>query len=307
MTRYLVRRALSSLTVLFGISVVTFAMIYFLPVDPARMYAGPHASVETVARIRHQMGLDLPLWDQYGRYVARALQGDFGYSYDLQMPVTEAVLSRFPYTLELIFAAIFVELVLGLPLGVAAAVWKNSWIDGLATVLALLGVSSPPFWLGLLFLYFFAFQLGLFPLGGVGGLSHLVLPALTAGLGGVGWYARMTRSSLVEALGADFVRTARAKGLSEWTVVLKHAVKNALNPIVTMAGQDIPWFVGGVVVVEMVYAWPGVGRLAVEAILADDVPLIMGTVTLTALLVVASSIVIDIAQAWIDPRIRLEA
>ncbi|MBX5477010.1 MAG: ABC transporter permease [Clostridia bacterium] len=307
MATYLVRRLLMALTVIAGISVITFAMIYFLPTDPARMYAGPNASVEAVARIRHQMGLDQPLWVQYGRYVERVLQGDLGYSYKLQMPVTQAILSRLPYTLELIFAAILVELALGVPLGVLAALRKNTWVDGLSTLAALIGVSSPPFWLGLLFLYVFAFKLGWFPLGGAGGLSHLILPALTAGLGGVGWYARMARSSTLNVLDADYVRTARAKGLPGWIVVARHVVRNALNPIVTMAGQDIPWFVGGVVVVEMVFGWPGIGRMAVDAILMDDVPLILGTVTFTAVLVVLSSILVDIVQALLDPRIRLNA
>lgn len=306
MARFLLRRILLAVPVVLGISVITFTLLYFLPADPARMYAGPNASVETVARIRHQMGLDQPAWVQYGRFLTRALQGDLGYSYRLQMPVAKAIASRFPYTLELTFAGIFVELLIGLTSGIAAAVRRNTWVDSMSMLVALLGVAAPPFWLGLMFLYVFAYKLSLFPLGGAGGLSHLVLPALTAGLGGAAWYARMARSSTLDILHADYVRTARAKGLPAWIVLFKHVVRNALNPIVTMAGMDIPWFVSGVVLVEIVFGWPGVGRLAVDAVQTDDIPLVMGTVIFTAVLVVISSILIDVAQALLDPQVRTD-
>lgn len=304
MGKYLLRRLLLSLPVLFGISLITFVLIYYLPADPARMYAGPNASVETVARIREQLGLNDPLWLQYLRYVGRALHGDLGFSYDLQMPVLQAILARFPYTLQLIFGGILVELLIGLPVGIVSAMRQYSWLDRAGTVVALLGVSAPPFWLGLLLLYGFAFKLPIFPLGGTGSLRHLILPALTAGLGGAAWYARMARSSTLDVLAADYVRTAQAKGLTGSAVLFRHILPNALNPIVTMAGMDIPWFVGGVVLVEQVFAWPGIGRMAVEAIIEVDIPLIMGTVIFTAVLVVISSILIDIAQGILDPRIR---
>lgn len=305
MIAYLLRRLLFTVPVLIGISLITFVLIYFLPADPARMYAGPNASVEAVNRIRTQLGLDQPFYVQYGRYLERAVQGDLGYSYQLQMPVTQAILSRFPYTLQLTLAGIFVELLIGVPAGLLAASRRSTWLDGTSMVASLIGVSSPPFWLGLLMLYFFAFRLGLFPLGGAGSWQHLILPAVTAGLGGAGWYARMTRSSALEVLSADYVRTARAKGLASGQVLRRHVLRNAINPIVTMVGMDIPWFVGGVVLIETVFAWPGIGRMMVDAILTDDVPLILGTVTFTAVLVVVSSIIIDIAQAMLDPRIRL--
>ncbi|MDI3340431.1 MAG: ABC transporter permease [Sphaerobacter sp.] len=305
MVAYLLRRMLFAVPVLFGISLITFVLIYFLPADPARMYAGPNASVEAVNRIRTQLGLDQPFYVQYGRFVERAVQGDLGYSYQLQMPVIDAILARFPFTLQLTLAGIFVELLIGVPAGLLAAVRRSTWLDGTSMVAAMIGVSSPPFWLGLLMLYFFAFRLGLFPLGGAGTWKHLVLPAVTAGLGGAGWYARMTRSSVLEVLSADYVRTARAKGLAGSTVLRRHVLRNAINPIVTMVGMDIPWFVGGVVLIETVFAWPGLGRMMVDAILTDDVPLILGTVTFTAVLVVVSSIIIDLAHALLDPRIRL--
>ena len=298
------RRIFQAIPVLFGISVITFLLIYYLPADPARMYAGPSASVETVTRIRHQLGLDLPIGEQYVRYLQRVLSGDLGFSYRKQISVTTLLLSRIPYTLALIFGGIFVELVIGLPVGVASAVARGQWMDRVGMFIALIGVSAPPFWLGLLLLYWLGYLIPIFPLGGAGSLAHLVLPSLTAGLGGAAWYARMMRSSTLDILSTDYVRTARAKGLRNIFVIFRHVLPNALNPIITMAGLDIPWFIGGVVLVERVFDWPGVGRLAVEAIETVDVPLILGTVIFTAGVVVISGIVIDLAQALADPRIR---
>ncbi len=304
MITLLVRRLLQAIPVLFGISIITFVLIYYLPADPARMYAGPSATVETVARIRHELGLDLPLWEQYGHYMQRVLRGDLGFSYRKQLPVTDLLLSRIPYTLALILGGVFVELLIGLPIGLASAVARGQWADRLGMFIALVGVSAPPFWLGLLLLYWLGYLIPIFPLGGTGTLAHLVLPSLTAGLGGAAWYARMMRSSTLDILSADYVRTARAKGLRNIFVILRHVLPNALNPIITMAGLDIPWFIGGVVLVERVFDWPGVGRLAVEAVETVDVPLILGTVIFTAGMVVISGILIDLAQGLVDPRIR---
>ena len=300
----LTRRLVQVIPVLFGISIITFLLIYYLPADPARMYAGPSASVETVARIRHQLGLDLPFWEQYIHYMQRILSGDLGFSYRKQAPVTALLLSRIPYTMALTLGGILVELLIGLPVGLASAVARGQWVDRLGMFIALIGVSAPPFWLGLLLLYWLGYRIPIFPLGGAGSLVHLVLPALTAGLGGAAWYARMMRSSTLDILSTDYVRTARAKGLSNIFVILRHVLPNALNPIITMAGLDIPWFIGGVVLVERVFDWPGVGRLAVEAIETVDVPLILGTVIFTAGMVVISGILIDLTQAFADPRIR---
>lgn len=298
------RRILQAIPVLLGISVITFLLIYYLPADPARMYAGPSATVETVDRIRHELGLDLPLWEQYTRYMQRVLSGDLGFSYRKQLPVTTLLLSRIPYTLALIAGGIFVELLIGLPVGLGSAVARGQWLDRAGMFIALIGVSAPPFWLGLLLLYWLGYLIPIFPLGGTGTLAHLVLPSLTAGLGGAAWYARMMRSSTLDILSTDYVRTARAKGLPNIFVILRHVLPNALNPIITMAGLDIPWFIGGVVLVERVFDWPGVGRLAVEAIETVDVPLILGTVIFTAGMVVISGILIDLAQGLVDPRIR---
>jgi peptide/nickel transport system permease protein len=218
--------------------------------------------------------------------------------------VTELILSRVPYTLALTVGGILVELVIGLSVGIASALGRGRWPDRVGMFIALLGVSAPPFWLGLLLLYWLGFLWPIFPLGGTGTLAHLVLPAFTAGLGGAAWYARMMRSSMLDVLSNDYVRTARAKGLNNVWVTGRHVLPNALNPIITMAGMDIPWFIGGVVLVERVFNWPGVGRMAVEAIETVDVPLILGTVIFTACMVVLSGILIDVVQSLVDPRIR---
>jgi len=301
---FVCRLLIQAIPVLLGISVITFVLIYYLPADPARMYAGPSATVETVARIRHELGLDQPLWVQYTRYMERVLHGDLGFSYRKQTAVTELILSRIPYTLALTLGGVLVELIIGLPIGIASAVARGQWTDRLGMFIALLGVSAPPFWLGLLLLYWFGFLIPIFPLGGTGSLAHLVLPAITAGFGGAAWYARMMRSSMLDILSADYVRAARAKGLSDSLVIVRHVLPNALNPIITMAGMDIPWFIGGIVLVERVFNWPGLGRLAVEAIETVDIPLILGTVIFTSLVVVFGGILIDIAQGLVDPRIR---
>ncbi len=304
MLTLLIRRLLQAIPVLFGISIITFFLIYYLPADPARAYAGPSATVATVASIRHELGLDLPFWEQYARYMQRLLSGDLGFSYRKQIPVTDLLLSRIPYTLALIAGGIFVELLIGLPVGLVSAVARGQWQDRVGMFIALVGVSAPPFWLGLLLLYWLGYLIPIFPLGGTGTLAHLVLPSVTAGLGGAAWYARMMRSSTLDILSTDYVRTARAKGLPNIFVILRHVLPNALNPIITMAGLDIPWFIGGVVLVERVFDWPGVGRLAVEAIETVDVPLILGTVIFTALVVVLCGILIDLVQGYADPRIR---
>ncbi len=303
---YLARRLLMMLPVIFGISLITFLLAYLLPADPARMFAGPNASVETVNSIRHQLGLDQPFYEQYLSYVWRAAHGDFGYSYHFKMPVWDAILSRVPYTLQLTFAGILVELLVGIPVGTLSALKQYSWVDRLGTLFALLAVSAPPFWLGLLSLYLLGFRLPIFPLGGAGSLHHLILPALCAGAGGAAWYARMMRSTTLDVMHADYVRTARAKGLRERIVVYRHILRNAIMPIVTMAGMDIPWFLSGVVLIEMVFGWPGVGKLAVDAIHNVDIPLISGTVVFAAIVVVIANVITDLTYAVIDPRIRYQ-
>jgi peptide/nickel transport system permease protein len=201
-------------------------------------------------------------------------------------------------------AGIFFELLLGLPLGLISALRRGTWMDRGAMLFSFFAVAAPPFWLGLVMLYFVAFKAGLFPIGGAGTPAHLVLPALAAGMGGAAWYARVMRSSTLDVIHADYVRTARAKGLGEQGVIWRHMVRNSIMPIITLIGLDIPWFLSGVVLIEAVFAWPGLGKLAVDAVRNVDVPLILGTVLFTALVVVISNIVTDMVYAFVDPRIR---
>ena len=300
---YIARRLVLAVGVVFGVSIVTFILAYLVPADPARVYAGSNATAQTVAHIRTQLGLDRPLPVQYLDYVSRALRGDFGTSYKLQTPVLSAIMSRFPYTAALAVAGILVELLIGIPVGIVAAVRPRSWLDRGAMGLTLIGVSAPQFWLGLILLYVFGYVWPIFPLGLAQGPSSIVLPAVAVGLSGGVWYARLLRSSLLETLSTDYVRTGRAKGLRGYAVVLRHALPNAITPIVTQLGLDMAYFLGGIVVVESVFGWPGVGQLAYQAIQTDDIPLIMGTVLFSAVLIVLVNIVTDVLYAYLNPRV----
>lgn len=306
MARYLVLRLGQALLVLFGITLVAFVITFLVPADPARMIAGQSATAETVQRIRHELGLDLPLPAQFGRYLRHVLRGDLGRSYAQKVDVAALLRSRFPATVELMVAGIVFELLIGLPAGILAAVRRDSWLDRTVMVGAFLGVSAPQFAVGLLLLYLVAFKLQVLPLGGYGGLSHVLLPALTLGIAGGGWYARVMRSAMVEVLTQDYVRTARAKGLPGVQVVSKHALKNAILPVVTMVGLDFGTFMGGVVVVESVFGWPGIGQLAWQAIQIVDIPVIMGVVIFSALAIVTGNLLADLVYPLLDPKIRYQ-
>jgi peptide/nickel transport system permease protein len=300
---YIVRRLLMAVLVVFGVSLITFVLAYLVPADPARVYAGANASVQTVAHIRQQLGLNRPLPVQYLDYVNRALHGDLGTSYKLQTPVLTAILARFPYSAALTVAGIAIELLIGIPVGILAALKPRSIWDHSAMGLAMMGVSAPQFWLGLVLLYFFGYVWPIFPLGLAQGPTSIVLPAIAVGLGGGVWYARILRSSMLEVLGAEYVRTARSKGLRRSVVVVKHALPNAIGPVVTQVGLDMAYFLGGIVVIESVFGWPGVGQLAYQAIQNDDIPLIMGTVLFASVIIVLVNIVTDVIYAYINPRI----
>ena len=297
-------RVVQSLFVLLIASMLTFTLIFLLPADPARLVAGPSASVQTVSSIRRELGLDQPFAAQYAKYLGHLLQGDLGRSYKQQSSVRELLASRIWPTTQLMLGAIALELLLGLPLGIWAALRRGKWPDRLVMGFAFLGASAPQFWLGLSLVYLLAYGLNLFPLGGYGGLSHLFLPALTLGLGGAGWYARVIRSSLLDVLARDYVRTARAKGLSASRVVVRHALRNAAPPIISMIGLDIGIFMGGVVVVESVFGWPGLGRLVWDAIRVVDIPVIVGVVIFSAVIITLANLLADLVQLVIDPRIR---
>jgi peptide/nickel transport system permease protein len=305
MLRYLARRLAASALILLGVTAVTFCLTFLIPADPVRMIAGRSASAETVASIRHQLGLDRPLPVQYVSYLGRLAQGDLGRSYVQKAEVSTLIRSRLPATLLLMAGAIFFELLIGLPAGIYAAARRGRTADRGIMMLSFAGVSTPQFVVGLLLLYLFAYLLGWFPLSGYGTLSHLVLPALTLGIAGGGWYSRMIRSSMVEVLRQDYIRTARAKGLSERGVILVHGLRNAILPVIAMIGLDIGIFMSGVVVVESVFGWPGIGQLAWQAIQRIDIPIIMGVTLVAAVAIVLGNLLADLVAPLIDPRIRL--
>ena len=306
MIGYIVRRLLWVVVILWGVSLLTFLVAYAVPADPARLYAGPRASADVVRSIHHQMGLDRPVYVQYLDYTGHVLRGDFGYSYHLQSDVLPVILGHFPATAQLAVTGVIAELLLGLPLGVLAALHHNSWIDRLALLLSLLSISAPTFVVGVILLYVLGYAVPLFPLSGYGGFSNLVLPALALGFGGAGWYARTLRLTMLDVLGMDYVRTARAKGVQALSIALRHVMRNALGPIVTNLGLDMASFLGGVLVVETVFSWPGIGLLGYEAIGYHDVPMLLGTVLFSALIIVLMNLIIDISYGFLDPRVRYE-
>ncbi|MCB1348955.1 MAG: ABC transporter permease [Maritimibacter sp.] len=303
---YLVRRIGEALLILFGISLVTFVLLYLVPADPARQIAGRSATAETVANIRAQLGLDQPFYVQYSRYLGNLLQGDLGRSYLQRTEVTELIAARMPATLLLMVAAIVVELIIGLTIGTIAALKRNRPIDHGLMVFSFVTISAPQFVVGILLLYVFAVKLGWFPIGGYGTFAHLVLPAVTIGLLGTGWYSRMMRSSMIDVLAQDFVRTARAKGLGRLRIVLRHVAPNAILPIIAMIGIDIGLFMSGIVVVESVFGWPGIGQLAWQAIQRVDIPIIMGVTLVSACFIVLGNLLADFVAPLIDPRIKLK-
>ncbi len=304
MFRFLAGRLFQSAFILLGVTIITFGLLYLIPVDPARMIAGRSATPQTVESIRHQLGLDRSIPVQYARYLGNLMQGDMGRSYVQKARVSELIASRLPATLQLMAAAIFFELLIGLPAGIFAATRRNRPSDKAVMVFSFVGVSAPQFVVGLLLIYVFAYQLELFPLGGYGTIWHVVLPALTLGVTIAGWYSRMSRSSMVDVLRQDYIRTARAKGVTESRVVLVHGLRNAILPIVAMIGIDIGLYAQGIVVVEAVFGWPGIGQLAWLAIQRIDIPIIMGVTLVAAVGIVIGNLLADIATSLIDPRVR---
>lgn len=286
------------------VAALTFAITFLVPADPAKVLAGPQADPATVARIHHLLGLDRPVPWQFARYVLHALHGDFGTSFVTGQPVLPAILERAPATLELALGAVVVYVLVGGTLGLLGAVKPGSWGDRLGSAWAIAGLSVPTFWLGLVLLFFLAYRFPLFPLGGAGTLAHLVLPALTLGLGGAAYYTRLTRQELGRELKADYIRAARAKGLSERRVVLVHGLRNASLPLVTQLGMDFAMLLGGAVLTESVFAWPGIGSQAVQAIYTLDIPMIMGTVLFSASAIVIVNLLVDLSYFFLDPRIR---
>ena len=315
MTARLVRRLLASGLVLVIVCAVTFLIFFAVPGKPAELIAGKYASQETLALIEHRLGLDQPLPLQFARFLTHAARGDWGFSYVSQQPVLGTILVAFPKTLSLTFGAMVVWLVIGIPIGVLSALKPGSAWDRLAMVSALVGISMPPYWLGLILLRVFADQLGWFPLGDyveiarggvLGWAHHLVLPWATLAALYAGWYARMTRAQMLDVARLDFVRTARAKGLGQVAVVWRHILRNALLPLVTMLGMDVAYLFGGAVLTESVFGIPGVGGLAWRAIRMRDLPMVMGTVLFAACFIVLANLIVDLVYSALDPRISAE-
>ncbi len=303
MLSYLVRRVLWMVFVLWGVTIITFAMLYRIPADPARAIGGPTASAQALANIRHNLGLDQPLQVRYGLWIWHLLHGDLGTSFKYQVPVLDSILQRLPATAALAGAGLFCELLIGIPIGIICAIRPYSWLDRVLTLFSLLGITAPSFWLGLVLLYWVAFRLQLLPLGGYGGLDHLILPALTIGLAGGAWYARLLRAGMLNVLHTDYIRTARAKGVPGGWIVLRHALPNALLPVVTQIGLDLGALLSGVLIVEVVYGWPGIGNWAWTAVQGLDYPVVLGTVLVSAVLISLCNLIVDLVYPLLDPRV----
>ena len=303
MRSYLLRRLWQAVLVLFGVSVVVFLILH-LTGDPAALLLPPDASAEDVARFRKAMGFDDPVFVQYVRFLRGALRGDFGESVRHGEPAMHLVLERLPATFELAGAGLLLALCLAIPAGIISAVKRNTPIDYVSTVVALLGQAMPTFWLGIMLILVFSVRLNWLPSSGRGDFQHLILPAVTLGLFTTARITRLTRSGMLEVLGQDYIRTARAKGVSERPVVWKHALKNASIPIVTIVGIELGTLLGGSVITETIFAWPGVGRLSVQAIFNRDYPVVQAAVFILASTFVFLNFLVDVAYTWLDPRIR---
>jgi peptide/nickel transport system permease protein len=314
--RYVVRRLLLLVPVLLGVSVIIFMVLHLAPGDPAEIMLGSQATQADLERLRAELGLTEPLYVQYVHWLGLVVRGDLGRSIWMKRPVLAEVLGRFQATLILTGSALVLSTAAGLALGILSAVRPNSLLDRLSAVASLFGASMPVFWLGIVLMVIFALWLGWLPASGMfapygGGdvrdlLVHLALPAVTLAAASVTIIARLTRSTMLETLGQDYIRTARAKGVVERAVVLRHGLKNALIPIVTVVGVQAGYLLGGAVLTETVFAWPGVGTLMVQGILARDFPLVQGCVLIVALSFVLINLIVDLLYAWLDPRIRYE-
>jgi peptide/nickel transport system permease protein len=302
---YLARRLLAVVPVLFGVTLAVFSMLFLVPGDPVKMMLAEFVTTpDQIAQMRAQLHLDEPILKQYGRFVGNALRGDLGTSIRSRRAVATEIGENVGSTAQLALASMAVAVAIGVPLGMVAALFRSSWVDAGSMIVALLGVSMPSFWLGLLMIFAFSLHLGWFPATGGGDLWHLVLPSVTLGMIASAIIARLTRSSMLEVLGQDYVRTARAKGLAWWGVVVRHALKNALIPVITIFGLQFGNLLAGAVIVETVFSRPGLGRLIVGGILAKDFPLVQGTVLFVATAYVLINVLVDVAYAYVDPRIR---
>ena len=304
MFSYVIKRLLGLIPTLFIVAVLVFLFVHLLPGDPARLIAGPEADAQVIDMVRSQLGLDKPLWSQFLHYMGNVLQGDFGNSLVSRRPVSEEIASRFMPTLWLTLASMVWAVLFGLAAGVIAAVWRNRWPDRLSMTLAVSGISFPAFALGMLLMQVFSVELGWLPTVGADSWQHYILPSITLGAAVSAVMARFTRASFVDVLGEDYIRTARAKGVSERWVVMKHALRNAMIPVVTMMGLQCGFLLGGSIVVEKVFNWPGLGRLLVDSVEMRDYPVIQAEVLLFSLEFILINLVVDVLYAAINPAIR---
>ncbi|AFQ42601.1 nickel ABC transporter permease [Desulfosporosinus meridiei] len=308
MFKYVCKRVVFLFFVMFGVSLLTFGMVHLTPGDPAEILLrmeGINATPEAVEALREKLGLNNPLPVQYGHWISKVLGGDLGVSFETGRPVLEELGQRLPATVELTVAGTMVVLLVSLPLGLLSAVYKNTLVDHIGRFFALVGASVPSFWLGLILIYFLAVKYQLLPVMGRGSPAHLVLPALTLGLGMSATYARLLRASMLEILGLDFIQAARARGLTENAVLLGHAFKNALLPLVTAFGMSLGHLLGGTVIVETIFAWPGMGHFLVDSIFGRDYAVVQSYVLLMAFIFVILNLLVDISYAFIDPRMRV--
>lgn len=304
MYKYVLKRLILLIPVLLGVSLLVFAIMYLTPGDPAQLILGENAPKAAVEALREKMGLNDPFFIQYFRFVKNAVMGDFGRSYTTGREVFKEIFSRFPNTLVLAILGVFISVLIGIPIGIISATRQYSFLDSFSMVFALLGVSMPVFWLGLMLILTFSVKLRLLPSGGFDSLTSLVLPAITLGVGSAAIVTRMTRSSMLEVIRQDYIRTARAKGVAEKVVINKHALKNALIPIITVVGLQFGSLLGGAVLTESVYSWPGVGRLMVEAIRQKDSPTVLAAVIFLATAFSVVNLFVDLLYAFADPRIK---
>jgi ABC-type dipeptide/oligopeptide/nickel transport system permease component len=306
MARYLIRRLLLTIPVLLGVATLVFALIHLVPGDPAQAMLGEGATVEEVERLRGQLGLDRPLPAQYADFLGGILRGDLGTSFRYGTPVAQEIRTRLPNTAILAIAAMLAAILFAIPLGILAAVFRGTWVDHAAMTTALVGISMPNFWLGPLLAILFAVYLGWLPVSGTGTPAHLVLPAVTLGAGLSAILARMTRASLLEELRELYVLAARSRGLSQTRAVLRHAFRNSLIPVVTIIGLQFGAVLTGTIITETIFAWPGIGRLLIQAINFRDYPLIQGCILFISVTYVAMNLLTDLTYGYLDPRIRYE-
>ena len=306
MLKYITRRILMLIPVILGVTFIVFTIMYLTPGSPAQIILGEQAPREQVEALEEEMGLNDHFLVQYGRYVKDALKGDFGRSYQSGRPVLKEILRRFPSTVKLTIASTIISVVIGIPIGIISSTKQYSLLDSVTMVFALIGVSIPVFFLGLLMILFFSVRLKWLPAAGAGTWKHIVLPAVALGAGMMATVTRMTRSSMLEVIRQDYIRTARAKGVAENNVILKHALKNALIPIITVVGLQFGNLLGGAVLTETVFSWPGVGLLMVNGIKMKDTPVVMASVIFLAVTFSAVNLLVDILYAFVDPRVRTQ-